>query len=179
MFIVINQNFFTKGKNMDLQFLKFWGEALRQSTTMQTMGDEISRWMKGDIKETDELYAFFRKQYGLEQGTDAFQDYENQLKDLVGNFQKSFKELLPMFGMVPKSEYDQLLQKYEDLKKKVSGLEEALKELAKKLSGNRSGQLNAAGMLDEMVKVQTDQFQKIMNTFADISGLTARKDEKK
>jgi hypothetical protein len=162
---------------MDLQFLKFWGEALRQSTTMQTMGDEISRWMKGDIKETDELYAFFRKQYGLDQGKDMFKDYENQLKDLAGNFQKSFKELLTMLGVVPKSEYDQLHQQYDELKKKVLDLEKTLKDLGKRFNGNVSGKTGDAGVIDEMIKAQTDQFQKLMNTFADISGLMVPKDE--
>jgi hypothetical protein len=164
---------------MDLEFFKFWTDAMRQSTAMQTLGDEVSRWMKGDIKETDELYALFRKYYGLEQGTDMFKDYENQLKDLVGNFQKSFNEILPMLGVVPKIQYDNLLQQYDDLKKKVAGLEDALKELEKKLGGSASNQVKTAGAFDEMIKTQTEQFQNIMNTFADISGLTAHKDEKK
>jgi hypothetical protein len=37
----------------------------------------------------------------------------------------------------------------------------------------------AGGALDDMIKTQTEQFQKIMNTFADISGLSAPKGEKK
>jgi len=164
---------------MDLQFLKFWGEAIRQSNTMQILGDEISRWMKGDIKETDELYALFRKYYGLEQGANEFKEYENQLKELVGSFQKSFNELLPMLGLVPKSEYDNLLKQYKDLKKKVVGLEDALKELEKKLGGNAPLLTNAAGVFDEMVKVQKDQFQNIMNMFSEISGIKTPKDENK
>ncbi|MCU0598303.1 MAG: hypothetical protein MUE70_03470 [Desulfobacterales bacterium] len=164
---------------MDINFLKLWSDAIRQSTPMQTLGDEISRWMKGDIRESDELYALFRKYYGLEQGADVFKDYENQLKGLAGNFQTSFKELLSILGVVPKSEYDNLLEQYDALKKKVAGLEEALKALEKKLGGSPQNQAKAPGVFDEMIKTQTEQFQNIMNTFADISGLTARKDEKK
>jgi hypothetical protein len=164
---------------MDLDFLKFWSDAIRQSTAAQTLGDEISRWMKGDIKETDQLYALFKKYYGLDQGTDVFKDYENQLKELAGNFQKSFKELIPMLGVVPKADYDQLLRQYDDLKKKVAGLEEALKGLERKLSGNAPDQSKTAGVLDEMITTQTEQFQKIMNIFADISGLTAPKNQEK
>jgi hypothetical protein len=178
---ILNRNsfFFMKGKNMDLQFLKFWSDAVRQSAAMQTMGDEISRWMKGDIKETDELYAFFRKHYGLEQGTDAFKDYENQIKDLVENFQKSFKELLPMLGVVPKVKYDQLLQQYSDLKEKVARLEENLKNLEKRISGKAPDQPESLEVFDKMIKAQTDQFQKIMNTFSEISGLKTPEGEKK
>ena len=161
---------------MDLQFLKFWTDAIRQSNTVQTLGDEISRWMKGDIKETDELYALFRKYYGLELGKDAFKDYENQLKELIGNFQNSFKEFFQMLGVVPRAEYDDLLRKYENLKKKVAGMEEALKELEKKLGVNAPNQPKDAGMFDEMIKAQTEQFQKIMNTFSEISGIISPKD---
>jgi hypothetical protein len=164
---------------MDLDFFKFWSDAIRQSTPMQALGDEINRWMKGDIKETDELYTLFRKYYGLEQGTDAFKDYENQLKELIGNFQASFKELLSVFGVVPRSEYDQLLQQYENLKQKVAGLEEALRELEKNQGGNAPDQTKVAGVFDEMVKTQTEQFQKIMKGFTEVAGFTAPKDEKK
>jgi hypothetical protein len=164
---------------MDLQFLKFWGEAIRQSNAMQILGDEISRWMKGDIKETDELYALFRKYYGLEQGTDAFKDYGSQLKEAAENFQKSFREFLALMGVVPRSVYDQLLEQYADLKQKVAGLEENLKNMEKRFSGNAPDQPKAAGVFDEMIKAQTDQFQEIMNTFTEISGIKTPKDGKK
>jgi hypothetical protein len=164
---------------MDLQFLKFWGDAIRQSSTVQKLGDEVSRWMKGEIKETDDLYTLFRKYYGLDQGTEVFKDYENQLKELVGDFQKSFKELLPMLGVVPKTEYDQLLQQYDDLKKKVAGLETALKEMGNRLSSATPGQTAGAGAFEQMIKAQTEQFQKMMNAFTEISGQMDPKDKKK
>jgi BMFP domain-containing protein YqiC len=164
---------------MDQQFLKFWGDAIRQTSVMQTLGEEISRWMKGDIKETDELYAFFRKHYGLDQGTDAFTDYESRLKEMAVNFQKSFHELLSMLGVVPRSEYDQLLGQYAELKQKLAGLEENLKMMEKRFAGNASDQPKAAGVFDEMIKAQTGQFQKVMNTFAEISGIKTPEHEKK
>jgi len=160
---------------MDLQFMKFWTDAIKQSAAVQTLSDEVSRWMKGEIKETDELYALFRKYYGLEQGSAVFADYETQLKEMAGNFQKSFKEFLSVMGVIPKSEYDLLHEQYEELKKKVMGLEKTLKDLEKQISGNAADQPKNAGALDEMIKAQTDQFQKIMTAFAEISGITSPK----
>ncbi len=164
---------------MDLDFLKLWSDAVRHSAAMQTLADEIRRWTKGDIRQSDELYRLFQKYYGQAQGTDGFNESKDPLKNLAENFQKTFKELLEMWGVVPRSEYDDLRKKYDDLKKKVAALETALKDLEKKLGGGAPGQINGADVFDDMIKTQSAQFQKIMNAFADISGITASIDEKK
>lgn len=168
-----------KGNIMDLELLKLWMDTIKQSAANQTLMDEFGRWMKGDAKESDELYGLFRKYYGPKQGTDAFEDYENQLKEVLENFQKSFKELLSILGVVPKSEYDQLHQQYEALKEKVAGLEEKIESLRKSFNKDAPEQAGGAGALDEIIKAQTDQFAKLMNSFTGISGAKPSKDEKK
>ena len=152
---------------------------VKQSVANQSAADELGRWMKGDIKESDELYSLFRKYYGMGQGTGALKDYESQFKETMKNFQASFKEFLPILGVVSKAEYDHLHRQFEELKEKAAGLEKEVESLRKRLSGNPEDPAETAQAFDQIIKTQTDQFQKLMNTFTGMAGIPAQKDEKK
>jgi hypothetical protein len=166
-------------KFMDLELIQLWMDAIQQSTAKQDLMDEFGRWMKGEAKETDELFGVFRKYYSLQPGTDAFTDYGNQLKEVMGNFQTSFKELLSILGVVPKADYDRLRHEYEAIKEKAAGLEEMVESLRKKSGKHAADGSEKANPLEDLIKAQTDQFSKLMNSFAGISGTGTSQNEKK
>ena len=155
---------------MDRHFLEFWGNFLINAAKGQKQIEDVAKWMTQGLKGFEDLTAMFRKFYGLDRLSEGAPDYVKTWEKAAKDFQKSFRDYLDLFGVVPRQEHLELVKKHETLKNKVADLEETIKHL-RMLMGNKGADLGeiVKGYQD-LVKKQTDQFQRLMEGLGDSLG---------
>jgi hypothetical protein len=82
------------------------------------------------------------------------------------DFQKSLTEYMDLLGVVPKSEYQTLLRKCQELEKKVAEREETIRQLKMTGTGTWSGQKEFTKGMQDLVTKQSEQFQELINHFS-------------
>jgi len=105
----------------------------------------------------------FRKAYGLDRIEEESPDYAEIWKKSVETFQKSFREGLSLMEVVPKGEYEKLVQKCAALEKTTAEQEETIRTLKRLLTEEASGAPAAAlEDLQGLLKNQQAQFQELV-----------------
>lgn len=143
--------------------MEFWGNALLSAAKGQRQLDELSRWMSQGMSGFRDLTAMFRRFYGL--GNDAPADDENW-KTACRSFNKAYKAYLDALGVVPKSEYTALKEQMEGLRQKADDQEAALRKLRLELGESRMAQGDVVRGFQELVQVQSEQFQVLTDSFS-------------
>lgn len=152
---------------MDKEFMKFWGTFLLNAAKGQEHFENMTQWMQQGFKGFEDLNALFRKAYGLEQTPpQPSSDYLENWKKAQESFAQSFKDFCSAFGFVPKEDYLALVKKYEELKQKAESQEETIKHLRLLLEQASAAEHDAvASKLNDLAAQQTEQFQKLMESF--------------
>jgi hypothetical protein len=159
---------------MDEKFLEFWGNMLINAARGKKQTDEFFRWMKsaGPGKEaprafpgTEELADTFRKFYGLDQVSERGEEYKQLYEKSLRDFQKSFKDYMGLMGIVPREEHLALVRKYEKLKERCAEQEETIRHLRMLLAARENGQADLSGQLQEVVRSQSELFQRMVSEF--------------
>jgi len=153
---------------MDSHFLEFLGNFLIQTARGQRHLEDMARWIGGGFKGSEDLNALFRRSYGLDtlnkDGPDYLKMQQKASKDLL----ESFKDYFSAFGLVSREEHLKLVKKYEALKEKTSAQEETIKNLRMLLGEKVTDPENVVSGFQELMKNQTDQFQKMMENFGQL-----------
>jgi hypothetical protein len=150
---------------MDTPFLEFWGNLLLAAAKGKTQLQEFSAWMANGMSGSQTLNALFRKFYGL--------DGYNQQNDQVANtarkaFEDAFRAYLHALGAVPLSDFTALEKQRETLQKKNEEQETLIRKLRMDLSESRLAQGDVVRGFQELVQVQSEQFQKLTESFANL-----------
>ena len=154
---------------MNRQFLEFWGNFLVEVAKGQKQLEDFTKWTSQGLKGFEDLTALFRKAYGLENLQKDSPDYLNMWKNAEEDFWKSYRESMSWFGIVPREEHLELVKKYEDLKKKCEAQEETIKHLRMLLEAQSGVDYKEMTKgFQELAQKQSDQFQKMMETFHDM-----------
>ena len=144
---------------MNSSILEFWGNMLLNAAKGSKQMDDLSGTMKGagfqDMAEQLRQFAdtdAFRK---------SFEEYFKVCRQANTDFQESMKEFLSLMDLVPRKDYDELKQKYEDLLKSVKEKKEAGNTFKDELK------LQAEGLkaFESLVTDQAKQFQDLMSGF--------------
>lgn len=109
-----------------------------------------------------DLTAMFRQFYGL--GSEAAGE-EKDWKAARSAFENSYRAYLDTLGVVPKSAYMDLQRQLEALQKKVQDQEAALRKLRLELSESRLAQGDVVRGFQELIQVQSEQFQELTASF--------------
>lgn len=147
---------------MDEKFLEFWGHFLLAAAKGQRQLDEFSRWLSQGMIGFSDLTAMFRQFYGL--GSEAA-GKEKDWKAARSAFENSYRAYLDTLGVVPKSAYMDLQRQLEALQKKVQDQEAALRKLRLELSESRLAQGDVVRGFQELIQVQSEQFQELTASF--------------
>ncbi len=127
----------------------------------------------------DDMFSAYR------QNLSAFEDMSRQFRDLFkseekapeaegvrefmdkssADFQKYYRDLTAMFGMVPREEHQKLIDKHEKLKQKCGRHEETIRHLHALLKAKSMESGDMADGLQEILKDQGELFQGLMNSF--------------
>ena len=164
---------------MDEKFLEFWGNLLLNAARGKKQSDDISNWMQKSLEamsgfsapqqsvsSVEEVPAMFQKFYGLDQLPERSSEYQSVSKKATEDFQESFNNYLSMMGIVSKKEYLDIVEKYEKLKVKCAGQEETIKHLQMLLDAKNTDQGDAVRGLQNVMKDQTELFQKMLTGFS-------------
>ncbi|MBN2517007.1 MAG: hypothetical protein JXC33_13365 [Deltaproteobacteria bacterium] len=147
---------------MDKQFLQFWGDFFINYAKGQKQMEDMTKWMREGFKGYADLTDLFRKTYGLDRLSEESDSYLTLWEEAVKDFEKSFKDYLSFLGVVPKQDYLDLVEKYEDLKEKTASQEETIKNLRmlleKKVMDEGAAAINE---YQNLIKKQTAEFQEI------------------
>ncbi len=151
---------------MDKHFLEFWGNFQLNAAKGQRQMEDMSEWMKQGLRGFEDLTAMFRKSYGLEDMAEGTNAYLKSWKKAAEDFRKSFRDNLNLMGMVPKDEHLELVEKYENLKKKVADQDETIRHLGMLLEKKGTNHGEATKGFEDLLKRQNRQFQQLMESFS-------------
>jgi len=147
---------------MDKHFLEFWGNFLLNAARGQEQLEEMTKWIQQGFTGFDRLSEMFRKCYGLDEKS---LDDSGTRQKAQADFQESFKDYLSLFGVVPKEEHLALVKKYEELRQRVTDLEETNRHLRLLLEDKGFDQSKVITGLQELMVEQGEQFRKLMESF--------------
>ncbi len=150
---------------MDSQFLEFMGNCFISAAKGRKQMEDLEKWMSRGSEGFNELSALFKKFYGLEQMQNKSPDFAETWDKFLEDFKKIFNDYLSFFNMASFEEHLALVKKYEALKKKAAEQEEIIKNLKSCSGKGFSEQEEITENLQSMIKDQTDQFQKMMDSF--------------
>jgi hypothetical protein len=152
---------------MDTKFMEFWGNFLLNAAKSQQQLEDMTKWMKDGFSGFEEFSSLFQKVYGLEKVDQESPDYSKLWAGAQENFTKSFKDYLALLGVVPLDEHLALVNKYETLKEKAASQEETIKHLRMLFAeGKKEEFQEVSGRFEELAKKQGEQFQKLIESFA-------------
>lgn len=151
---------------MDKKFLEFWGNLLLNAAKGQEQMEEMAKWVRQGFKGFEQQQQLFQKFYGLEGKSKADSEYIKMWTTALADFQKSLTEYMNLLGVVPKSEYQALHQKCQELEKKVAEQEETIRQLKITGADTWSGQEELTKAMQDLVTKQGEQFRELMNNFS-------------
>jgi len=149
---------------MDKHFLEFWGNLLLATAKGQAQLQDLSQWMAQGMSGSQPLNAMFRKFYGVDPRTQA----RDPLFDTARRaFEEAFRAYLKALGAVPQSDYAALEKQREALQEKTEEQTAVIRKLRLELSESRLAQGDVLRGFQELVQVQSEQFQKLTESVGD------------
>jgi hypothetical protein len=178
---------------MNENLMEFWGNFLLAAARSKKQSDQFAEWLKKgtapgaadwvkpftdwmqQFPESGVLMEQFRKLYGLERVPAQSDDYQEMVAKALQDFQEYCNSALSMMGMVSRSEYLKLVEKYEVLKLKCAEQDETIQHLRLLLKqkagvpGEMAGEIpgEMAGQFAEMFRNQGEFFQGMFKGFLD------------
>jgi polyhydroxyalkanoate synthesis regulator protein len=159
---------------MDKYFLEFIGNCFISAAKGQKHAEDLEKWMSRGFEGFDGLSEMFKKFYGLDRLKDKAPDYLETWERFIKDFKKLFGDYLSFFSTASFEEHLSLLNKYEALKKKVEEQEKIIKRLQSRSGESLTGQEKIAENLQSLINDQTDQFQKMMDSFGQFAKSSAK-----
>jgi hypothetical protein len=150
---------------MDRHFLEFWGNFLINAAKGQQQLDDLTQWMQQGFKGFEELSTLFSKAYGLQKPPESTPDYQQTWHKATREFKESLNAYFSLMGVIPLSEHLALLEKYEALKKENAEQLTVIQRLRGLLGERDSNQTAVVENFKELVSRQSEQFQKLMDSF--------------
>ncbi len=148
---------------MDDKYLEFLGNLFLSAAKSQKQMEDLFKLSRQGFKGFEEMSTMFRKFYGLENIEKDTPEYIKSWRNAGEEFQKAFREYLTMVGVVPKEDYISLVEKYEQLKKKVAGQDETIRHLQTLLRDKNIDQGETVKVFQDLVTKQSEQFMEMMN----------------
>jgi len=148
---------------VDDKYLEFLGNLFLSAAKSQKQMEDLFKLSRQGFKGFEEMSTMFRKFYGLENIEKDTPEYIRSWRNAGEEFQKAFREYLTMVGVVPKEDYISLVEKYEQLKKKVAGQDETIRHLQTLLRDKNVDQGETVKVFQDLVTKQSEQFMEMMN----------------
>jgi hypothetical protein len=157
---------------MDKQFLEFWGNMMLSSAKGQQQLDDIMKWFSGNFTEFKDITSTFCKMYGIDPEAQKTPGNLTIWQKAFDEFQKSFGELAIMMDLVPRKDYIALSRENQDLKKRLSELEEGIAHQRALLAEKSIASSTGEGLkgFQELINEQAKQYQDFMNNIGNVFG---------
>ena len=148
---------------MDDKYLEFFGNLFLNAAKSQKQMKDLFKLSRQGFKGFEEISAMFRKFYGLDNIEKDAPEYIKNWHKASEEFQNRFKEYLALMGVVPKEDHISLVEKYEELKKKVADQDETIRHLQMLLHDKTADQGETAKVFQDLMTKQSEQFMEMMN----------------
>jgi phage tail tape-measure protein len=153
------------GRNIvDDKYLEFLGNLFLSAAKNKKQMEDLLKLSRQGFKGFEDMSLMFRKFYGLENIEKDAPEYMKNWRNATEEFQNTFKEYMTMMGVVPREDYIKLLEKYEELKKKVADHEETIHHLKLLLRDKSVEQGETVKVFQDLMTKQSEQFMEIMNS---------------
>jgi len=151
---------------VDKKFLEFWGNFLVSVAQGQQHLEDLTRFLQGDFIQAETLAHSFFKAYGLENLQE--QDFQEMWERARREFQESRRAYLSLLGGVPREDYAELEQRYEELQAQAAVQEETIQQLRLLLEENGLDFGAVTRSFQELIKKQTETVQEFFSDLADL-----------
>jgi hypothetical protein len=148
---------------MNKNMLEFWGQAFLNAARSQQQLEDLNKSFGQTTGADNPIMNSFYKASGLSNtaklNPDGILELAKKSADIYKDF---FKAYLTVFDVVPRKEHVQLVKENEELKEKIARQEKIInsyKNLSVKDSFNQE---EIVTDLTQIVKNQTQQFQKLV-----------------
>jgi hypothetical protein len=155
---------------MDKQFLEFWGNMMLSSAKGQQQFDDIMKLFSGNFTEFKDISSTFCKMYGIDPEAQKAPGNLTIWQKAFDEFQKSFGELAIMMDLVPRKDYIALSRENQDLKKRLSELEEGIAHQRALLAEKSNAASSGEGLkgFQELINEQAKQYQNFMKNIGNV-----------
>lgn len=131
--------------------------------------EEIMKWMSGNMNDFKDVSGMFHRMYGIEPGQEQVPDYLALWQKAINEFRESYGELVAMMDLVPRKDYIAISRENQDLKKRVTELEEAVRHLRtlldEKVSVTREGVRGFQDLINEQARQYQDFMKNVTSVF--------------
>lgn len=149
---------------MDEKFFRYWAEIFRQTAEGQARMDEFRRWMESGMRTTVEFWEMFRKWFDPEKDVTGWQPGKS-FEEITAEFNQTIGRFMNGFGMIPKSAYLDLDEKYRALKQRVEEQEETIRRLRRIVAEQEIGERSGADRFAELLADQQRQIRQWIEMF--------------
>jgi hypothetical protein len=149
---------------VDDKYLEFLGNLFLSAAKNKKQMEDLLKLSRQGFKGFEEMSSMFRKFYGLENIEKDAPEYMKNWRNATEEFQNTFKEYMTIMGVVPREDYIKLVEKYEELKKKVADHEETIHHLKLLLRDKSVDQGETVKVFQDLMTKQSEQFMEIMNS---------------
>ena len=168
---------------MDKKFLEFWGNCFLNAAKGQEQIENLTRLMHEGFGAFEQQMELFQRLYNFDEIVDSAPNSSDFISQAAETYRKSYQEFLDLFGLVSKEDYESLAEKCEVLREKLAALEKKTSDPKRQADWNEIGTSELVQGFESLMKKQTDQFQELMQSFANIkrteSPAKAGEDDKK
>ena len=163
---------------MDKNMLEFWGQAFLNAAHSQQQLEDMNKLIGQNIGSDNSFMNSFFKAFGWQnpEKMDTENTIEATLK-LSNAYKEFIKAYLTMFDVVSKEEHLKLIKENETLKAKIEEQEKIIGSYKNLSSKDNLDQEQIVDNLTQIMKNQTQHFQKLMKQVNQHyeKGITAKK----
>lgn len=153
---------------MDKQILEFWGTMMLQAAKGQQQLEDIMKWMSGNVQELKDISSLFCRMYGIEPGSSQVPDYLALWQKAVNEFRDSYGELVTMMDLVPRKDYVAVTRENQDLKRRISELEEAVRHFRALLDDRVAQPAEGIRDFQKLINDQARQYRDFMKSVTSV-----------
>jgi phage tail tape-measure protein len=153
---------------MDANFYEFWSQLFSSLATGQKQLDDLNKWRNLGLGGADAFSSLFRKVYGLETPQVSKPPDMKLWEQSAEAFQKSMKDFLALFDVVPRGDYQSLSDECRVLKEKLAKQEETIAALRQRRGKKGVSPEETVEGLQEVIEKQSDEFQSLLKAMSNI-----------
>ena len=148
---------------MDRNFFEFWGRMFLGVAEGQKRTEDMEQLFRQGLKGYESVLALFREVYKLNPPAASATNDRELWEKTLGNFQSSFRQIMTLWGMVPKEDYESLRDKCETLERKIVEQEQMIGHLKMLLGERQDNAVATTQELQTLLTAQQEEFQTLMN----------------
>jgi len=148
---------------MDRNFFEFWGRLFLSAAQEQKRMEDLESLFRQGMEGYESVMKVLRDAYSFDLPKPAVSENRILPDETVENFQASMRQLMSLWDMVPKSDYQMLQQKCEALEKINAEQVQQIGQLKALLGEKHETSFSATKEMQTLLNAQQAEFQSMMD----------------